>query len=147
MVDEHTCASLLDITDKSITSEKVIDHVEKIIAQRGAPLVLRCDNGPEFISQAPNKFADGKLGIHYISPGQPPGATDSSNPSTTGCVMNADRVTGSFQWTGIHFNPEPILVANFSQWRNIHFALAFYSKLDRPLPMGSVHRSKNASSL
>jgi transposase InsO family protein len=33
--------------------------------------VLRCDNGPEFISQALGKFADGKLGIHYIPPGQP----------------------------------------------------------------------------
>jgi len=71
MVDEHTRESLLDITDRSITSEKVIDHVKKIIAQRGAPLVLRCDNGPEFISQALNDFAAGKLGIHYIPPGQP----------------------------------------------------------------------------
>jgi len=47
MVDEHTRESILDITDRSITSEKVIDYVKKIIAQRGAPLVLRCDNGPE----------------------------------------------------------------------------------------------------
>jgi transposase InsO family protein len=71
MVDEHTPESLLDITDNSITSKKVIEHVKKIIAQRAAPLVLRCDNGPEFISQALGKFADGKLGIHYIPPGQP----------------------------------------------------------------------------
>ena len=71
MVDEHTRESLLDITDNSITSKKVIEHVKKIIAQRAAPLVLRCDNGPEFISQALGKFADGKLGIHYIPPGQP----------------------------------------------------------------------------
>ena len=71
MVDEHTRESILDITDRSITSEKVIDYVKKIIAQRGAPLVLRCDNGPEFISHALNEFAVGQLGIHYIPPGQP----------------------------------------------------------------------------
>jgi putative transposase len=71
MVDEHTRESLLYITDRSITSEKVIDYVKKIITQRGAPLVLRCDNGPEFISHALNEFAVSKLGIHYIPPGQP----------------------------------------------------------------------------
>jgi putative transposase len=71
MVDEHTRESILDITDRSITSEKVIDYVKKIIAQRGAPLVLRCDNGPEFISHALNEFAVGQLGIDYIPPGQP----------------------------------------------------------------------------
>ncbi len=57
MVDEHTRESLLDITDTSITSEKVIQAMQKIIDDRGAPLVIRCDNGPEFISQALNEFA------------------------------------------------------------------------------------------
>jgi len=33
--------------------------------------VLRCDNGPEFISIALGEFAEEKLGIHYIPPGQP----------------------------------------------------------------------------
>ena len=36
MVDEHTRESLLDITDRSITSEKVIEYLKKIIAERGA---------------------------------------------------------------------------------------------------------------
>jgi putative transposase len=71
MVDEHTRESLLDITDRSITAEKVIDYMKTIIAKRGLPKVLRCDNGPEFISHALGKFAEEKLGIHYIPPGQP----------------------------------------------------------------------------
>jgi putative transposase len=71
MVNEHTRESLLDITDRSITAEKVIDYMKKIIAKRGLPKVLRCDNGPEFISHALGKFAEEKLGIHYIPPGQP----------------------------------------------------------------------------
>jgi putative transposase len=71
MVDEHTRESLLDITDTSITSEKVIQAMQKIIDDRGAPLVIRCDNGPEFISQAHNEFASQKMGIAYIPPGQP----------------------------------------------------------------------------
>lgn len=71
MVDEHTRESLLDITDTSITSEKVIQAMQKVIDDRGAPLVIRCDNGPEFISQALNEFASQKMGIAYIPPGQP----------------------------------------------------------------------------
>jgi len=42
MVDEHTRESLLDITDTSITSERVIQAMQKIIDDRGAPLVIRC---------------------------------------------------------------------------------------------------------
>ena len=71
MVDEHTRESLLNITDCSITAEKVIDYMKTIIAQRGLPKVLRCDNGPEFISIILGEFAEEKLGIHYIPPGQP----------------------------------------------------------------------------
>ena len=71
LVDEHTRESILDVTDCSITSEKVIDYVKKTIAQCGAPLVLRCDNEPEFISNTLNEFAVGHLGIHSIPPGQP----------------------------------------------------------------------------
>jgi putative transposase len=59
IVDEHTRESILDITDRSITSEKVIEYVKKIVAQRGASMVRRCDNGPEFISRALNEFAVG----------------------------------------------------------------------------------------
>jgi len=71
MVDEHTRESLLDITDRSITSEKVIDYMKTIITKRGLPKVLGCANGPEFISNALGEFAEEKLGIHYIPPGQP----------------------------------------------------------------------------
>jgi transposase InsO family protein len=71
MVDEHTRESLLDITDRSIASEKVIAHLKTIIAQRRALLVQLCDNGSEYISHALNEFAFSQLGIHYIPPGQP----------------------------------------------------------------------------
>jgi hypothetical protein len=43
IADEHTRESLLDITDKSIKGEKVIDYMKKIITERGFPKVLRYD--------------------------------------------------------------------------------------------------------
>jgi putative transposase len=71
MVDEHTRESLPDITEIFSTSEKVIQAMQKIINDRGAPLVIRCDNRPKFISQSFNEFASGKMGIAYIASEQP----------------------------------------------------------------------------
>jgi putative transposase len=34
-------------------------------------MVLRMDNGPEFVSQALQQFCDGKVGLSYIPPGTP----------------------------------------------------------------------------
>jgi len=40
-------------------------------AAGGAPRVLRMDNGPELVSQALQRFCDGKTGMSYIPPGCP----------------------------------------------------------------------------
>ena len=45
--------------------------MKKIIVERGLPKVIRCDNGPEFIASAIGEFAENKLVIHFIPPGQP----------------------------------------------------------------------------
>ena len=37
----------------------------------GTPMMLRMDNGPELISQALQRFCDGKVGLSYIPPGTP----------------------------------------------------------------------------
>jgi len=63
--------SIPGVTDRSITSKKVIDYLKKIVAERRAPLVLRCDNGLEFISIALGQFAEEKFGLHHIPPVQP----------------------------------------------------------------------------
>ena len=52
---------LLDITNL----------VKNLCAQCGDPIVLRFDNGLEFISHALNEFAVSQFGIHYIPLGQP----------------------------------------------------------------------------
>lgn len=72
MVDEHTRMSLLDIVDRSITSERLIEELKKVFAiWGGPPMVLRMDNGPEFISEALREFCAGSVGISYIPPGTP----------------------------------------------------------------------------
>jgi putative transposase len=36
-----------------------------------APAVLRCDNGPELACRAMADFAAGRVGLHFIPPGEP----------------------------------------------------------------------------
>ena len=72
MVDEHTRESLLDMTERSITAEQLVDELQRVFTTAdGPPTVLRMDNGPELISQALQKFCENKVGITYIPPGQP----------------------------------------------------------------------------
>ena len=72
MVDEHTRESLLDMTERSITADQLVDELERVFtAAGGPPTVLRMDNGPELISQALQQFCHAKVGVTYIPPGQP----------------------------------------------------------------------------
>ena len=52
IVDEHTRESLGGLTGTSITGERVIALIDQIAAVRGYPLVLRSDDGPEFVCDA-----------------------------------------------------------------------------------------------
>lgn len=71
VVDEHTRECLGGLVERSITGEALKAHLDTVAAQRGFPQVLRCDNGPEMISQAMADWAGEQTGIYYISPGAP----------------------------------------------------------------------------
>jgi putative transposase len=58
--------------DFSLPSARVIRALEQIIEWRGQPNVIRCDNGPEYISGALNQWAQQRgIRINYIQPGKP----------------------------------------------------------------------------
>lgn len=72
MIDEHTRESLLNIVERSITGDRLVDELERVFAAAGGPpMVLRMDNGPEMISQALQAFCEDKVGLSYIPPGTP----------------------------------------------------------------------------
>ena len=52
VVDEYTRESLAIAVSGSIRSGRVIDVLARVIRERGEPVVLRSDNGPEFVSKA-----------------------------------------------------------------------------------------------
>jgi transposase InsO family protein len=72
MIDEHTRVSLLHLVERSITAEWLVAELERVFVMAGGPpKVLRMDNGPELVSQALQRFCDGKVGLSYIPPGSP----------------------------------------------------------------------------
>ncbi|EEO6613861.1 IS3 family transposase, partial [Listeria monocytogenes] len=71
IVDEHTRECIGGLVERSITADRLTAHLEDLVAARGAPAVLRSDNGPEFISEAMADWAGTRTGLSYIPPGSP----------------------------------------------------------------------------
>ncbi len=71
IVDEHTRECIGGLVERSITADRLTAHLEDLVAARGAPAVLRSDNGPEFISDAMADWAGTSTGLSYIPPGSP----------------------------------------------------------------------------
>ena len=69
MINEHTRRSLMNIVERSISAQRLVDELAKTFALWGGPpLVFRMDNGPEFISSALQQFCANRVGISYIPP-------------------------------------------------------------------------------
>ncbi|MCL4182644.1 MAG: integrase core domain-containing protein, partial [Burkholderiaceae bacterium] len=53
-------------------SQRVVDLLTRLISERGAPRILRSDNGPEFVSKKILQWIiDSKIEIAHIDPGKP----------------------------------------------------------------------------
>ena len=72
VIDDYNREGLCIDVDFSLPSERVVRSLNQVIEWRGKPKVLRCDNGPEYISTTMDKWAK-KHGIklEYIEPGKP----------------------------------------------------------------------------
>lgn len=72
IVDEFTRESLAIETRTSITSQAVIEVLERLQTERGAPAFLRSDNGSEFVAgRVRGWLADKQIATLYIEPGSP----------------------------------------------------------------------------
>ena len=72
VIDDFNREGLCIEIDFSLPSERVIRSLEQVIDWRGKPKAIRCDNGPEYISNRITKWAE-KQGIEllHIQPGKP----------------------------------------------------------------------------
>ena len=72
VLDDATRESLAIEVDHSLPGARIIRVLDAVIAHRGRPQVIVCDNGPEFISQAVDTWAYQRgIQLHFIAPGKP----------------------------------------------------------------------------
>lgn len=72
VIDDFNREALGIEIDFSLPAERVIRALEQIIEWRGQPAAIRCDNGPENISGALQRWAEGRqIKLDYIQPGKP----------------------------------------------------------------------------
>ena len=72
VIDDFNREGLGIEVDFSLPAERVIRSLDRIIEWRGKPLSIRCDNGPEYISQALKTWSEKQsIELLYIQPGNP----------------------------------------------------------------------------
>jgi len=70
-LDEYTRECWLEV-DTSFASRRVTRELEKVMAERGAPVAIRCDNGPEFTARHFLAWClEKKIELVHIEPGKP----------------------------------------------------------------------------
>ena len=72
VIDDYNREGLAIEVDFSLPAERVVRTLDQIIEWRGKPMMIRCDNGPEYRSGALQTWAAQRgIGLQYIQPGKP----------------------------------------------------------------------------
>lgn len=72
IVDDFSRESLALEVDTSLGGARVARVLDRIVAERGLPVFIRMDNGPEFTGQALDEWAyRNKVKLDFIDPGKP----------------------------------------------------------------------------
>ncbi len=72
VVDPYTRECLALEVDTSMGSRRVTRVLERVMSERGKPLTLRCDNGPEFTARHFLGWCgERKIELVHIEPGKP----------------------------------------------------------------------------
>ena len=72
IVDEFTREALDVLCERRIDADRTVERLERLVAERGAPEHIRCDNGPELTANALRDWCRfSKTASAYIEPGSP----------------------------------------------------------------------------
>jgi len=117
LMDEGSRKALWTEAHHSISARKLVQILDQVIDYRGKPAYLRCDNGPEFISQKLEQWADKhQIELKFIQPGKPSqnGLIERLNKTLrTECLnlswfTNMDQLNEEIQnWSQAYNNERP----------------------------------------
>jgi putative transposase len=72
IIDDYNQEALVSEAYFSISSQRVINILERMVIEHGHPKSIRVDNGPEFIANAMFEWCNERaIHLHYIQPGKP----------------------------------------------------------------------------
>ena len=72
VIDDYNREGLCIDADFSLPALRVIMALDQVIEWRGKPKMIRCDNGPEYISSVLTLWAENRgIQLQYIQPGKP----------------------------------------------------------------------------
>jgi len=89
IIDEFTRECLTIDVGRSITANDVVNRLDQLASERGAPCYLRMDNGPEFVAHALVDWCRFNGAARFSSTRAHPGRTAGSNRSTPVSVTSS----------------------------------------------------------
>jgi putative transposase len=108
VLDDYNGEGLGIEVDLSLPAQRVMRALDQIIEWRGKPAALRCDNGPEYISQSLVDWANKKrITLMCIQPGKP----------TQNAYIERFNRTARYEWLYLHeFNSVAHAQLLATQW-------------------------------
>jgi len=93
VMDDYNREGLAIEVGHSLPSERVIRALQQVIEWRGKPAAIRCDNGPEYISQRLIDWTtEQRITLLYIQPGKP----------TQNAYIERFNRTARHEWLDMH---------------------------------------------
>ena len=71
VVDDFSRECLATVVDTSLSGVRVVRELDRLTLERVTPRVIVSDNGTELTSNAVLRWANDRVGWHYIQPGKP----------------------------------------------------------------------------
>jgi putative transposase len=135
IIDECSRRALWTEAHDSISAKKLIEILDKVVAWRGCPQYIRCDNGPEFIAEKLSEWAKSKqVKLQHIQPGK---------PSQNGLIERLNRTLRteclSLNW----FNSMEELNENIQDWAVTYNQIRPHQNLDYLSPMNYEDSNKS----
>ena len=100
VIDEYSRSCLSIKVERTITSGDVVAELERLSTLHGPPSFIRCDNGPEFIAGATQRFlATANTHTLFIDPGSPwqNGYCESFNSRFRDEFLNLEAFTSTLE--------------------------------------------------
>lgn len=126
IMDEYSRKALWTEAYSSISAKTLVEVLDKVKECRGLPAYIRCDNGPEFISNRLEDWAkEHQIELKFIQPGK---------PSQNGLI---ERLNGTLRTECLNldwFKSIPQLNEQIQQWSVIYNTIRPHSSIDYLTP-------------